>query len=162
MSILLGEPIDPDDFYRISLETQKSNSGTFAEETILAGTLPANKLVSGRHIRVRAIFSGLNRASAGAGGSCTLNLYLGSTLIATLSVGDLDPTRGAILDAIIRFNGTDAQHGSMVITWGGASPRINAAVGTATETQSSALAVALKISGSAGAYTTNACSIELV
>lgn len=161
MSIFTGQNIEASDFYRTSLETLKSASGTFAEQTVLAGTLPASKLESGRHIRVRAIFSSLNRASSGVSGSCTVRLYFGSTVVASISIGDYNATVGAVLEGIIRYNGVNAQSASMSII-GNNSQAPAIATGSAAVDTSLAQNVSLTVQGSGGAYACGAATIELV
>lgn len=164
MSIVNGQNADASDFWRVILETLKSASGTFAEQTVLAGTLPADKLETNRYIRVKALFSALNRASSGVDGGCTVKLYIGTTAIATIGLGNFDPTKPALLDAVIRYNGSNAQYGVMNIIGGSSTGTLShsLASGSAAEDTSTDLNVSLTVSGAGGAYACSVASFELV
>lgn len=143
-----------------SITTTKTNSGTFAEETVLTATLPANFLASGRSVNIRILATTNNRASAGVSGSVTWRFKIGSTTIISGSSPDVN-SNSTEYECVIRKTTTNNQIAALSAMHreAGAS---SVTSGTAAETESSALTITVTAQGSGGAYTAPVGYIELL
>lgn len=158
-----GQTINANDFWGVLLGSTKSNSGVFAEETILSGTLPASVLTSGRGIRISCNFDQFDQNNGGA----IIKLKIGTTTIVTLNATNGNNGLSAQLSGIIRYNGSNAEKGELLLSWSKTtnSNALTSASGAATETLSGSLPIELTIEGTGTTgltYSTDMCIFELL
>jgi len=133
------------------LDTEKSNSGLFPEETLFSFTLPANTLTTSSLLRVKLYFSSFHRTTWGSSGDVSVYFKLGSSTILGVSSPDVNSS-AAVIEFVLRLVGTNSQKGHVIRITSDGSFAPTMFSGTASEDEATDLTFAVTLDGNTGGF----------